>query len=311
MKHSGPACPARPPPVPGDEAQAKSKSASAREPASGGGLCTALLEMEATILQPRPLHSHPWGPLSQAIPESTLREYSGINVSKHTIRKGKGDIFVRSMTCNNPLLISIFSSLNRRAKKAGGRAQLSFRRIQTMCWPGGSGEAKTEGEVFPLQRSQPAAPAGISLLLQSAWRRPWDCGPGSACAEAQCSWPGRPYHRDTLIGRKCIKRLKIKCALLPPATCYLFVEMSNQTLSSRLPLLVEGLLHTHTSLHGKRGQPETDREMSEFLVVSGLHTPHSCRSRWFQWLPLCEKHICLLWFYLSKLISTKISAFES
>lgn len=69
--------------------------------------------------------------------------------------------------------------------------------------------------------------------------------------------------------------------------------MRNQTLSSRLPFLVEGLLHTHTSLHGKRGQPETDREMSEFLVVSGLHTPHSCRLEWFQWLPLCEKHICL------------------
>lgn len=133
--HSGPACPASSASTWGRKTQAKSKSASAREPASGGGLCTALLRSKSNDSpSPRPLHSHPWGPLSQAIPESTLREYSGINVSKHTIRKGKGDIFLRSMTCNNPLLISIFSSLNRRAKKAGGRAQLSFRRIQNSWW---------------------------------------------------------------------------------------------------------------------------------------------------------------------------------
>lgn len=130
---------------------------------------------------------------------------------------------------------------------------------------------------FPLAENRLAAPGGPCSLMPEIWaEQPWTCGP--ECPRAQCSWPGRPYHRGTLIGRKCIKRLKEKvCSLLSPATCYLFVEMRNQTLSSRLPFLVEGLLHTHTSLHGKRGQPETDREMSEFLVVSGLHTPHSCR----------------------------------
>ena len=69
--------------------------------------------------------------------------------------------------------------------------------------------------------------------------------------------------------------------------------MWNQTLSSRLPLLVEGLLHTHTSLYGKRGQLETDWRMSGLLVVSGLHIPHSCGLEWFQWLLLCERHISL------------------
>lgn len=100
----------RPPPVPGGGkhgSQNQSQRAP-EEPASGGGLCTSFTSeiQEQRFSSPRPLHSHPWGPLSQAIPESTLREYSGINVSKHTIREGKGDIFLRSMTYN-PLLISI------------------------------------------------------------------------------------------------------------------------------------------------------------------------------------------------------------
>ena len=108
----------------GTEIQAKSKSASAREAASGGGLCTALLRSKSNNSpSPRPLHSHPRGPLSQAIPESTLHEYSGINVPKHAIRKGKGDIFLRSMTHGegngNPLQYSCLEkSMDRGAWRA-------------------------------------------------------------------------------------------------------------------------------------------------------------------------------------------------
>lgn len=84
----------------------------------------------------------------------------------------------------------------------------------------------------------------------------WKSGPSSrglvglSAAGGAGSPAWKDYHRDTLIGRKCIKDLKIKCVPSYTATCYLFVEMVIR-LCHQAAIAGGGITSTHTSC-GKR-----------------------------------------------------------
>ena len=200
---SGPACPASSASTWGWR-HGPSQSASAREAALGGGLRTALLWRASNgSPSPRPLHSHPWGPLSQAVPESTLREYFGINVPKHATRKGKRDVFLRSKTHNHPLLIRVSSSLNRRTKKAVGphrcvpcsvELQGNSERLVVRL---GRALERPRQRWFPLAESWLAAPGG---QCSDTWNqgqaavglRAW--GPQGAVQLTWKTWPQRYFN---------------------------------------------------------------------------------------------------------------------
>ena len=83
--------------------------------------------------------------------------------------------------------------------------------------------------------------------------------------------------------------------MFPPITCNsLFICGDEESDSVVKAAIAGGEVTPHPHIPAWEERTTGDwPAMSEFLVVSGLHTPHSCCLEWFQWLPLCEKHICL------------------
>lgn len=178
--------------------------------------------------------------------------------------EGKGGVFSRSMSHNSLWLICISSSLNHSAKKeqAVGPHWVSDKAPSWPC-------------LFELQQNLKWLVARVGRTLERPTQRwcllseswlvvpggPWPSTPEIWAVwawEPLCSVPLSwvPPHRGTLIGRRCIKRLKGKvCSCSSPATYYSWRWRAG--LSSRLQLLAVVSFHIHKSTDRERGQEQT------------------------------------------------------